>query len=153
MPKISSTNYVKIDSNKIKALAKEKGISIQKMSVSLGRSHEYLRVVMHRGTMHFQSLYLLCKLYKVKRKDVTPDPKPVITDPPTPSKGESDIDCAVKMSVHGDRVRLTLMVNGQDDLVASAYIKGDGFLDLVKSFSYAAHMCYKLAEQRELNDR
>ena len=64
---------------------------------------------------------------------------------------KSDIDCAAKIFVRGDTLRLTFMCNGQNDIVASSLIKGDGFLDFVKAFSYAAHMCYKLAEQRELN--
>lgn len=152
MPTISSKNYVKIDSNKIKALAKENGISIQKMSVSLGRSHDYLREVMLRGTMHGPSLDLLCKLYKVKRKDVTPDPEPKkAVPPPQPQElffPESDINC--KVYVQGDRMKMIVSMRGQEDIVGWSRVRD---VDLWQSFSYAAHMCYKLAEQRRLNDR
>lgn len=61
--------------------------------------------------------------------------------------------CDVKLYVGQDRIKLVLRVNGQEDIVAHAKINGGSYLDFVKSFSYAAHMCYKLAEQRELNDR
>lgn len=138
---------------KLRAWMDKENITPAELGESIGKSSSYIGNVIKRREMPEAVFNLMRKLHGVFPAELTPDPKPVITDPPTPSKGESDIDCAVKMSVHGDRVRLTLMVNGQDDLVASAYIKGDGFLDLVKSFSYAAHMCYKLAEQRELNDR
>ena len=33
---------------------------------------------------------------------------------------------------------------------ANAYIKGESQLDFVKAISYAAHMCYKFAEQTTL---
>lgn len=143
----------KFDPAKLRAWTAKENITPAELSAYIGKSSSYIGNVIKRREMPEAVFNLMCKLHGIFPAELTPDPKPVITDPPTPSKGESDIDCAVKMSVHGDRIRLTLMVNGQDDLVASAYIKGDGFLDLVKSFSYAAHMCYKLAEQRELNDR
>lgn len=151
MPVVNKKNYVQIDADKIRALAKEKGISAQKMSVSLGRSHEYLREVMLRGTMHSPSLDLLCKLYGVKRKDVTPDPKPKAVTPPQPQElffPESDINC--KVYVQGDRMKMIVSMRGQEDIVGWSRVR-DG--DLWQSFSYAAHMCYKLAEQRRLNDR
>lgn len=143
----------KVDPAKLRAWMDKENITPAELSAYIGKSSYYIGNVIKHKEMPEAVFNLMCKLYGASPAELTPDPKPVITDPPTPSKGDSDIDCAVKMSVHGDRIRLTLMVNGQDDLVASAYIKGDGFLDLVKSFSYAAHMCYKLAEQRELNDR
>lgn len=143
----------KVDPAKLRAWMDKENITPAELSAYIGKSWSYIGNVIRRKEMPEAVFNLMCRLYGISPAELTPDPKPVITDPPTPSKGDSDIDCAVKMSVHGDRIRLTLMVNGQDDLVASAYIKGDSFLDLVKSFSYAAHMCYKLAEQRELNDR
>lgn len=76
---------------------------------------------------------------------------PVLEEQTPPAAPKSDVDCAAKIFVRGDTLRLTFMCNGKDDIVASSLIKGDGFLDFIKAFSYAAHMCYKLAEQRELN--
>lgn len=69
-------------------------------------------------------------------------------------RNEQDDDgfCDVKLYVGHEKIKLVLRVNGHDDIVAHAKINGGSYLDFVKSFSYAAHMCYKMAEQRELND-
>ena len=70
------------------------------------------------------------------------------------SKTESRFDeqgpYSVGLVVRPDKVRLTIRHEGQDILSAWSYIKGPYEADLVQAISYAAHMCYKLAEQNKL---
>ena len=54
------------------------------------------------------------------------------------------------LSVHPDRLRLGVSFGEEEMVYAWAKIFGDTELDLIKSISYAAHMCYKFAEQKTL---
>lgn len=64
----------------------------------------------------------------------------------------TDVDCAVKVKVNGNKMKLTVSVNGQDDIEAVSFVNGTGYIDFMKSFSYAAHMAYKMAQQGAIND-
>lgn len=57
---------------------------------------------------------------------------------------------SIGLVVRPDRVRLTIRHEGQDILSAWSYIKGPDEADLMQAISYAAHLCYKLAEQNKL---
>ena len=49
-----------------------------------------------------------------------------------------------------DRLKVQVMFGDEVIVGANAYIKGESELDFVKAISYAAHMCYKFAEQTTL---
>lgn len=55
------------------------------------------------------------------------------------------------LSVHPDRLRFGVSFGEEEIVYAWSQIRGDKELDLIKSISYAAHMCYKFAEQKTLN--
>ena len=54
------------------------------------------------------------------------------------------------LSVHPDKLRFGVSFGEEEIVYAWAQIRGDTELDLSKSISYAAHMCYKFAEQKNL---
>lgn len=54
------------------------------------------------------------------------------------------------LSVHPDKLRLGISFGEEEMVYAWAKIFGNTELDLIKSISYAAHMCYKFAEQKVL---
>lgn len=55
------------------------------------------------------------------------------------------------LSVHPDKLRFGVSFGEEEIVYAWSQIRGDKELDLIKSISYAAHMCYKFAEQKTLN--
>lgn len=64
-------------------------------------------------------------------------------------------DCCIKgytvaLDVRPDKVCFELAFNGEAIVRAWSKIKGKSELDFIQAVSYAAHMCYKLVEQKEL---
>lgn len=49
-----------------------------------------------------------------------------------------------------DRVRVGISHNGEELYSAWSRVNGDTETNLMQAISYAAHMCYKKAEQKEL---
>lgn len=65
---------------------------------------------------------------------------------------QEDEGWALQLDQNDRRLRLTLTWNGEKYASAGSWLKGDSDLDFVQAISYAAHMLYKLCEQREMDD-
>jgi len=55
-----------------------------------------------------------------------------------------------RIKVKPDRLCMTVYFNGVPQVEGYSKIKGDKELDLMQAISYAAHMCYKIVEQKKL---
>ena len=141
---------IAIDPDKIRCWLKKEGLKREAVSESVGKSNGYLSTVISSGFIPAPVLNLLCRVYGMKPSEFLPDPKPEREVPGVVL--QSDVDCAVKVTVRGDRLRMVMSVNGRDDIDVVSKIKDNGYLDFMQAFSYAAHMAYKFAEQREIND-
>ena len=78
--------------------------------------------------------------------DLWLDPaKLLASDEPEPTSGYTlDLDVA------DDRVSLTVLHDGKPVVYGKSYIKEQTETGIMQAISYAAHMCYKFAEQREM---
>lgn len=75
------------------------------------------------------------------------DPKDVME---RPHKAQEPTGFSLDLMVKPDRVRVAVMHNGNELYSAFSKINGDTETKLMQAISYAAHLCYKLAEQKEL---
>lgn len=135
-------NYmVKIDPNAFKAWVHDNGYRMRQLSMDLGKSENYLSGAIFRGEIASQTLQLLALKYGLDPKDVTE----------RPHKAQELAGFSLDLMVKPDRVRVAIMHNGRELYSSFARINGDTETKLIQAISYAAHMCYKQAEQRELS--
>lgn len=134
-------NYmVKIDPDAFKAWLQDNGHRMNQLSMDLGKSASYLSGAICRGEIASQTLQLLALKYGLDPKDVME----------RPHKAQEPTGFSLDLMVKPDRVRVAVMHNGNELYSAFAKINGETETKLMQAISYAAHLCYKLAEQKEL---
>lgn len=55
-----------------------------------------------------------------------------------------------KIDCEGDRLKMTVCHNGEELVYGKSYIQDDDDLGMMQAISYAAHMCYKMVQQRQM---
>lgn len=136
---------IKIDVNELRKWVKETGLSQAEISRSLG-SISIIGNAIQRGHISepfFQLLILKYGISPERLKFKEPAPKAVSTV--QPEKGY-----ATSVVVYPDKVRFAVAFDGDEIYHTYSRIKGKKEVDLIQAISYAAHMCYKQAEQKEL---
>lgn len=142
---------VKIDPQKIRGFAKSEGKTLSQLSYEIGKSANYLSTCMCNGEMPEGTYRIFCQLHGVKTDRFIPDPpKPAPVEQPK-MVNQLDLPYTTELKIFPDRVRFTIFYKGQPIYSAFSYIKGKTETDLMQAISYAAHMCYKLAEQKKLH--
>ena len=132
---------IKLDREKTKKFARERGISLEDISYAIGRSKSYISYAMSSESgIQNATFDLLCRIYNVPPETFLPDPEPVA---PVSESGYS-----TEVSVNGEKVHFAVRNNGETIASAFAYIKNDTELAVMQAISYAAHMCYKFAQQK-----
>lgn len=142
---------VKIDPAELKAWAKEIGKSQSEISLSLGRSRNCLGNAVYYGEMSATVFELLTLKYGVDPKRLMKKPEPPKTQPNPVAKPDA-IGYATSINVYPNKVRFAITFNGVEIFHAYSKVKGNKEVDLIQAISYAAHMCYKLAEQDTLDE-
>lgn len=136
-----SNNYmVKINPVAFKGWIQDNGHKMNQLSIDLGKSANYLSGAICRGEIASQTLQLLELKYGL-------DPNEVKAAEP---KKSEEAGFSLGLIVKPDRVRVSVLHNGQELYSAFAKINGDTETKLMQAISYAAHLCYKMAEQKEL---
>lgn len=138
--------YLKIDGNALKSYVHSQGMKLIDASEKIGRSRNFLSGVCGKGTMLDSAHKLLCETFGLPADSfLIREPGPAAES----QKQKSDMYW-IDLNYSHDRLKVQVMF-GDDVIVgANAYIKGESQLDFVKAISYAAHMCYKFAEQTTL---
>ena len=54
------------------------------------------------------------------------------------------------IEVVGDRMKMTVSHNGEELVYGKSYVQDTDDLGMMQAFSYAAHMCYKMVQQRSM---
>lgn len=137
---------IKIDVNELRKWVKETGLTQAEISRSLGGSISIIGNAIQRGHISepfFQLLILKYGINPERLKFKEPAPKAVSTV--QPEKGY-----ATSVVVYPDKVRFAVAFDGDEIYHTYSRIKGKKEVDLIQAISYAAHMCYKQAEQKEL---
>lgn len=94
-------------------------------------------------------------------KSEPPKTEPTTIAPEEPPKGakihipapSAEVGWQTRIKVNPGRVCMTVYFNGVPTVEGYSKIRGDKELDLMQAVSYAAHMCYKIVEQRKLGGR
>lgn len=80
--------------------------------------------------------------FRVDPHDFLPDP-PKQNPEPTP-------EWSAEITVDGDRLKMTVLHNGEELVYGKSYVQDTDDLGMMQAISYAAHMCYKMVQQRSM---
>lgn len=134
-------SMVSIDVDAIRTAIKNADMSYAFISRKIGRGSSYIGNCLNRGVMSRYALELLSDVLHVDIHDLIANRE----------KNEVNIlGYSASLDVKPDKVRLQILFNG--DPIGSAYskVEGQSETDLMRAISYAAHMIYKLSEQKRL---
>ena len=124
----------------------------------IGKGGSYFYDVCRRGTMSIQVYRLFLKVFNLPEgsfllpAEPEPEPEP---EPPAIIQTESADGWRVNIQVmpKKGKVRFAVLVNGEEMVHAHSWIKKQGdYLSIMQAISYAAHMCYKLTEEKVLEN-
>lgn len=137
-----TADTIQIDPGKMRYFLETKRMTSKQLSEELGFTGDYISTVMDLTYMSVPIWKCLKALYNLDDDTFTPDP--VI-----PNSGDND-NWGLTLKVMSDRVRIGLTDNGREIDYAFSKIRGEREVDLFQAISYAAHILYKNAEQRDL---
>lgn len=132
---------VKIDPQKMRNFLRDNRLTQTEVSQAIGKSRNYLSVCLVNREISATALQLIGVKYGIREQDVAPE---------SPPGGDAPTGFSLSLLVKPDRVRVGVMHNGDEIYAAFARVNGNTELKLIQAISYAAHMCYKKAEQKEL---
>ena len=138
---------VSVDPDKVKTWLKNKGLTAAQVSTASGKSERYLsNCLQHREIPLTQvQLQLLEALYGLKVDDIAQTAPPEET-----SKSKNCAGYQVAVNVYPQAVKFTILFEGKQIQCAWSRIKDYSEVSLFQAISYAAHMCYKLREQKAI---
>jgi hypothetical protein len=145
---LSPEERVKIDSQKFRNWCANNHHSFKEISEAMGYSDCFISKAVSAGEMPERKFKLFLTLYGEDARTFLPDGEPKIMEPANLQQGPYSLGLEVK----SDRVQVSIYFQGMELYSAYAGIKGKTELDLIQSISYAAHMCYKMAEQRRFKN-
>ena len=117
----------------------------KEISQAMGHNDAYISKVVSAGEFPARQFQLFLTLFHENAATFLPDTR-------SPLK-LADAPYSLTLDVKPDKVHVGVSFNGEEVYGAWAEIRGTREVDLVKSISYAAHMCYKIAEQKEFSGR
>lgn len=136
---------VKFDPVKFRNWCAQNGTTFRRISESLGRYDGFIARCVRLGEFPLRQFELFQRLYNVEADAFAPD----TTQAPISSAPLQTGPYSVSLDVKPDKVRVGINFQGAELYGAFAGIKGRSEVDLVQAISYAAHMCYKMAEQKK----
>lgn len=134
--------FVIIGPAKMRKWMYEKEFSGAYVSQLLGRSYNYISSVLSTRKMSLTTYRLLKKEFGLTDSEILKEEN---TEP-----APASLCFSVELQIRPDRVKFSLLHNGAEMYSAFSRIQGKREVDLVKAISYAAHLCYKFAEQKEI---
>ena len=124
----------------------------------IGKGGSYFYDVIRRGTMSIHVYRLFLKVFNLPEGSflLPAEPEPACEpEPPAVAQTESTDGWRVSLQVmpKKGKVRFAVLVNGEEMVHAHSWIKKQGdYLSIMQAISYAAHMCYKLTEEKVLEN-
>lgn len=137
---------VKINPQKMRNVLRDRGLTQTEVSEAIGKSKNYISVCTCYGEISATALQLIGIKYGITEKDIAPEKK---KEPEQKPEAHST-GFSLSLLVKPDRVRVGISHNGEEIYSAWSRVNGDTETKLIQAISYAAHMLYKKAEQKEL---
>ena len=127
------------------------------LAAEIGRGDGYISRVIKEGKMPKTTYDFMCKTFNLPAGTFIPKPPA----PPKPEKPKTVIPPAsaetgwqTRIKVAPDKVHFMVYFNGMEVVTGSSWIKEPRKeLQLMQAISYAAHIAYKLMEQKVLQGR
>lgn len=141
-----SIQCVKVDPAKLRAWCKETNVTLTEVSREMGHYDSFMSKVVAAGEFPARQFDLFCRLYNVSPEAFKPD-EPVEINTTADHTGKP---WSLTLDVHPNKVHVGINYCGSEVYGAWSHVKDNTELGLVQAISYAAHMCYKLAEQKKL---
>lgn len=136
---------VSVDPDKVKTWLKNKGLTAAQVSTASGKSERYLSNCLQNREIPLTQVQLLEALYRLKVDDIAQTAPPEET-----SKSKNCAGYQVAVNVYPQAVKFTILFEGKQIQCAWSRIKDNSEVSLFQAISYAAHMCYKLREQKAI---
>lgn len=145
MPCKPKQDAIQIDSQKFKEWCAKTGKSFKQVSEELGRYDCFVSRYVSMGEFPARSMELLCRMYGLPKDTF-------VKKGPTLKKDEPTGEYSMSLDVRPDKVKVGIYY--KNELLYSAYAatKGNSEVNLIQAISYAAHMCYKMAEQKSFHE-
>lgn len=87
------------------------------------------------------------KMYATLVGEYNFDPEKLMAiEPPA----EPTPEWSAEITVDGDRLKMTVRHNGEELVYGKSYVQDTDDLGMMQAISYAAHMCYKMVQQRSM---
>lgn len=134
---------VKIDTKALRDWLASRPETQVELAKQIGRTGNVWYNAISRGYMGGTVLEFIRKTWNLPDDAFLPKEKTPVVQVGAPAYH-------LTLSVHSDKLRFGVSFGEEEIVYAWSQIRGDKELDLIKSISYAAHMCYKFAEQKEL---
>lgn len=159
---MSKMSMVTFDPEKMRKWLNDHNLTATEVSVATGRGPGYMAVAMHRGSMAPAQAVVMNAMYGFKLADVQPTPKRAIAPKPVAEPKPQDDDWQseynapegddyeLRVKVLPDRLCVTVLRDGAVCVHAWSNRKSISEVDTLQAISYAAHMCYKFVQQKEL---
>ena len=77
------------------------------------------------------------------------DPQEILPDPPKQETAPTP-EWSATIDVVGDRLKMTVRHNGEELVYSKSYVQDTDDLGMMQAISYAAHICYKMVQQRSM---
>lgn len=138
-----SKKSVKIDGDKFRAVIAKMGKTQSEVSQELGTSYSYVSRSCTVGEMSETAFNLFCMMYGQNREDLLSKEEETVKAPE--AEGYH-----LHLNVTPTIVTVSCMFGQEVLYIGRSKVKGESELDLMQAISYAAHMIYKAAEQKEL---
>lgn len=143
------TTKVYIDVPEFRKWLKEINISQCAMSREMSGHESSISNALSRGWMSSTLFNLVTLKYNGDPQRLTKKPE-LSKMQVEPIVKLDAIGYATSINVYPNKVRFAIIFNGAEIFHAYSKVKGHKEVDLIQAISYAAHMCYKQAEQKEL---
>ena len=143
-----SQKLIPVDPEKFRAWCRSTGVKLCEVSAAMGRYDSFISKALSSNKFPERQYKLFCQLYNVDPGSLLKDDPAKELKAPDPEQGPYTLGLDIKP----DRVWVSLKYQGDERYRAYSKVRGKTELDLVQAISYAAHMVYKLAEQKNLQE-
>lgn len=130
---------VRVDLNKLKKLSEDR----------LGWCYESVLHYAIEGFLAQGSPEMSHELFGRIVSEYRADPQELLPDAQETDSAPTP-EWSASIEVVGDHMKMTVCHNGEELVYGKSYVQATDDLGMMQAISYAAHMCYKMVQQRSM---